>query len=222
MPENSSSGAASGTSVSLIPVQRAIPSFKEEITILVDCGYLVLQTRGDNSHISLDTLSFYQHAAVSQPTGSHGQSPLGSSKIVSDSASWRIKTPSMQLEHLVFSTQGTHGYPLLTVPLISRYICQNRVVLTGNNSTQLVLDRFELQRLTHRPVKDQIPSHGRVVSFNVEQQSNKNEQHNNNKDDETEIANENRPAPLISSQPSARRQARDTTIFYKSPLMAGE
>lgn len=148
--EQASNGGGPVARVSLMSAQRANRVFAEEITIQVSCGYLVLRLRGNGTYLVLVGIAFYQDgdAVASRTTTAlrrQQQAPPPQKQI--------NPTPSMRSEHLVFSTwpQAESGanqeLPLIFMPSYSRYFCQSRVVLTGNNSVQLVLERFELMRL---------------------------------------------------------------------------
>lgn len=137
-----SAAGISGATSLFLPIHR-LPnrSFREEITIVADCGYLVLNTHVDGSFLTLETISFYQN-----PDGLV-QLPItelrkGSARILAQNRS----------DHLIFSTEGTENSPLFTIPSLSQYTCRNRICLTGNNSVQLILERFELLRLAPYPL----------------------------------------------------------------------
>lgn len=143
-PGQASSNNNAFTSL-LVPIQNQNRPFKEEIIILVDCGYLVLETYGDGAFLSLNTISFHQN--IKPPS------------VINEERSGKSFIDTESQGHLVFSSSSSNNsstpssssnnVPLLTIPLISRYICENRVILNGSQSIQLVLDRFELQRLTY-------------------------------------------------------------------------
>lgn len=124
--------------------------FKEEIIVQLDCGYLVFKIKLDYAYqILLEAISFYQDADVSS---SHQTTAPRASK--SNKRNTASRPASIQqTEHLVFSTEtgAPNTSPLIVMPLYSRYICQNRIVLTGSNSIQLVIDRFEFGRLITVP-----------------------------------------------------------------------
>lgn len=143
-----SEGDAPSPNLRYAPLLRLTIPFKEEIIVRVKCGYLVLQIHGDGFHLTLDSLSFYQDPDVfsNNNNNSHFQ-PLDVPQ--------RATNPQIESEHQVFSSEPVNVVsPLLMMPLTSRYTCQNRVVLTGNNSVQLVLDKFELQRLAFSPSRE--------------------------------------------------------------------
>lgn len=119
------------------PLHRVWRSFREELVLFNECGYLVLKVSAHGLYLNLDSLAFYQN----------DDEPV-TAKVTNRGQVSKIILQQMRSEHLVFSTEGTQHSPLLKMPLQARYLCQNRIVLTGNNSVQLVLDRFELQRLT--------------------------------------------------------------------------
>lgn len=115
---------------------------EEEIIILVDCGYLIIEVLNDGMFLLVNSISFYKSSNPSSGSYSekfylHRQTHLP-----------LIKTT----EHLIFavdkSGSGERTLPLLIMPIRSRYICQNRIVLSGNNSVQLVLDEFEMKRVS--------------------------------------------------------------------------
>lgn len=225
-----SSRATGMTSMYLMPSQKAYSSFKEEITILVECGYLELHIRGNGSYLSLERLSFYRDAdhhhnmpqqQQQQPTEPYPRSNGNNNKQPTQKLPIRIKPPSSwnHPEHLVFSTYGTHNSPLLTIPLISRYKCLNRITLTGNNSVQLNLDRFDLQRLTVPSTKKStIVADSSFSPTSMDSLPEKIDTTNNGgtTTDSDELV-EKVPKSL-----SIHRAIRDTTILYKSPLVIGK
>lgn len=127
---------------------------EEEMFILVECGYLIIEVLNDGMFLLLKSISFYKSPNL--PNGSDG-SNLGKSFLHRQTDLHLIKT----IEHLVFATDystigevashqvtASQGLPLLIMPIRSRYICQNRIVLIGNNSVQLILDEFEMKRVS--------------------------------------------------------------------------
>lgn len=136
-PLNCSVTGDCGTGTDLTGLyQKQIRSFREEIIVFVDCGYLVLRTRVLGPYMSLESLSFYRTTV-----------PAVSSKSVSKSSRKFVKIVSqMQPQDLIFSTDGTKNHPLFFAPLVFIYTCSNRIELTGNNSVKLVLEKFEIQR----------------------------------------------------------------------------
>lgn len=119
--------------------QRSDIPFEEKITLLAECGYLVLRLQINGLYFSLKSISFYRNLdAVSQDPLQNRRSRQPSRAI-----------PPMQSENLVFSNEGTQNYPLFVMPITSGYSCQNRIVLMGKNSVQLELSRFELRRLEY-------------------------------------------------------------------------
>lgn len=142
-----SDGSVPSSNMRYSPLLRLTFPFKEEIIIRVKCGYLVLQIHGDGFHLTLNSLSFYQDPTVRR-TQERDRNSKNSREIL----------PQMESEHLVFSSEPVSAAsPLLMIPLTSRFTCQNRVVLSGNNSVQLVLDKFELQRLAFSPSRNSDP-----------------------------------------------------------------
>jgi len=119
-------------------------NFREELVIFVDCGYLILQLVTDGSFLTLEAISFYQRADIASQIDMAEGDPRDALPVV----------PSRRPEHLVFTSKGSKNYPLFTIPLTSRYVCRNRIELVANNSIQLVLDRFELQRLSYLSAMD--------------------------------------------------------------------
>lgn len=143
LPGNCSTNFKSGN-LYLQPIQKPGRLFEEKITLHAECGYLVLQLQGNGIYLVLKSISFYRNLdAVSQ-------APVPGKKNRPQSRA----IPLMLSEHLVFSNEGTQSYPLLVFLLSSRYICQDRIVLTGKNSVQLELTRFELQRITHPMLRE--------------------------------------------------------------------
>lgn len=104
---------------------RMLPAFLEELTISVDCGYIVLRLRSSRDFLLLESIAFYVH------TMRHDRSSA--------------------LE-LVYKSKSSVSSPLFIMPIGYKYECLNRIVLMGiplgNTSTQLYLERFELQRLS--------------------------------------------------------------------------
>lgn len=126
---------------------RTITPFQEEITISVDCGYLLLKFVSQGFYLKLVNISFYQNPELPEIN----RFPYKSMK--SDKGFSR-SIPKMSQELLVFSPKNTNitqNNPLLIAPLVSRFVCQNRVVLDGFNEVKLVTDRFELLRLLYIP-----------------------------------------------------------------------
>lgn len=136
LPGNCSTNLKSGN---LLLQQRPDRSFEEKITLLVECGYLVLQMQSNGMYLVLKSISFYRNLDAVSPVSLSGRKNRTLLRTI----------PLMQSEHLVFSNEGTQNYPLLKLPLTSRYTCLDRIVLTGKNSVQLELNRFELQRLAN-------------------------------------------------------------------------
>lgn len=225
---NGESGSGSGSSqatmmsASLVSQERAQRPFYEELTIQVDCGYLLLRLRGDGHVLLLDEIAFYQDDDIallpvrdnngkqkfvaSAPAGtgttgrgSKGVRPAAPSRSPSlpqspTPATMRPGTPSMQWRHLVYSS-AARSSPLIVMPIYSRYVCQDRIILAGNNTVELVLERFELKRLTNEPADYSLQTPP-TTSAPFERDL------------------------FIDSRP--RRQARATTIIYKSPINGGE
>lgn len=148
-PDNSEKAI---TSVSLMSAKRANRAFTEEIVIQVECGYLMLQLRVDGTYLALQRISFYQEDNMSIPDRMADAEFDAAGRIVQKSRKERPWTDlNLFWQRLVFtSTNGTDksSNPLIVMPAFSRYLCQNRIVLTGNNSVQMVIERFELQRIT--------------------------------------------------------------------------
>jgi len=192
--------------VSLMSVQRANRTFNEEITIQVSCGYLVLQLRGDGTYLSLEAISFYQdgNAAGTRTSAEEQRANLA---------------PTMQSKHLVFTTEGQSGLsPLIVMPTFSRYICQNRIVLTGNNSVQLVVSRFELKRLTNEPVMQ-----SQAVTPFLEGEATSGEQLQQQQQQQQQQLQDMRNTGRDTFVDTRlRRDARATTILYKNPVTAGK
>lgn len=133
------------------PLRTVIP-FQEEITISVECGYLILKFVSQGYYLKLETLSFYQNSGNSETHSPNQRSNY------QDRGFYRSK-PKMSNEHLVFSPKNTsQNPPLLITPLVSRFVCQNRVVLNGFNEVQFVTDKFELLRLLYTPSLMPLPS----------------------------------------------------------------
>lgn len=131
LPLNCSIKSASGLAeyVGLLSINLKMrPIFREEILIFVNCGYLKLVILSDLEVMSLESISFYQYSQINP-------FELGLNKMIS-------------FTHLIFTTNSSNTAPLLLMPVDSRYVCNYRVVLTGNNKIQLVLHKFELQRLS--------------------------------------------------------------------------
>lgn len=114
----------------ILPIKpKVLKSFFEEIYLYVDCGYLKLRLKSNGYYLALQSIEFH----------------LSSVDVVESD------TPNSSKERthheLFYSTQGSDNSPLLILPFSSRYICENRIILTSNNSIQLVMDKFLIQRL---------------------------------------------------------------------------
>lgn len=238
------------TSISLLPNQIVSGyTFDEEITILVECGYLRLKLSGDGSHVSLNSISLYQNADLDEQ---HWQDSdgftTGKSKRLSKlakSAQFATdrtimldarETPMMLHKHQVFSSEPVHKAPLLSMPLISRYTCRHRIVLNGSNLVQFVLERFELQRLiTSQPSwsssSSSAPNTNSYRRTNPRASSSlfitEDNHHEVDLEDpqvasrrEFELAQEKVHSARLMN--SGFRIRRDTTILYKSPVLAGK
>ena len=180
-------GAGSVANVSLLPAGRSRRPFREQLSILVDCGHLLLRTRSDGSYLALESISFAQGAesagsSPGPPEGEQGQ------------------------QQVVFSSSGPG--PLLLMPLVSRFVCQSRVQLASSgNGTQLVLDRFELQRLVGQPPPE-ASSAGAAASSSSSAS--------------LQPATGAPDQQVGDGPPALLRSARDTTILFKAPVEFGE
>lgn len=123
---------------------RMIAPFQEEITISVDCGYILLKLVSQGFYLKLENISVYQDLEPPE-TRPAIQKRIGKG--------FSRSIPRISADDLVFSPKNTTGLnnPLLIVPLVSRFVCQNRVILDGFNQVKLVTDRFELLRLLYTP-----------------------------------------------------------------------
>lgn len=122
------------------PLKTNTP-LREEITIAIECGYVVLNLRSQGSSLRLDDLSFYQSVVTPGTQMPFVKTNRGIARTI----------PQLTPEHLVFTTRDTGSSPLIVTPLVSRFVCHNRVVLKGNNSVEFVSDRLELVRLLYAP-----------------------------------------------------------------------
>lgn len=152
-PKNCSLTSISGDGAT--GLLRTIVPFQEEIIISVECGYLILKFVSQGYYLKLENISFYQNSRKPENARSSNQRSNPQLRGVSRSI------PKMSHEHLVFSPKNTsQNLPLLITPLVSRFVCQNRVVLDGFNEVQFVTDRFELSRLLYAPSLMPLPSQG--------------------------------------------------------------
>lgn len=186
-------------SASLVSQERASRPFFEELTVQVDCGFLVLRLRGDGTYLVLDDIGFYKDRNVAS---------LDAALRGKDKTASRTKKPYARLPappvaeatNLIFlsspssANQTGAKSPLIVMPTNSRYVCHNRVVLTGANSVQLVLERFELKRLTNEP--------DNYLARTAERDPYERD-------------------PYVEGRPR-RDVAGATTIIYKNPMNAGE
>lgn len=261
---------AASASIALLPNQLAADhSFDEEITFLVECGYLTLKLTGDDAHIALNSISFHQNpnltderprdkrrryqdsmignakGVLSSATGPADGVQLSALTVPESGPAGLAKEDSTMVlnRHQVFSSEAVHKAPLLIMPLISRYSCQNRIVLNGSNLVQIVLERFELQRLMTNPPTGSSSAQPSITTGAYRQRTNTrasslrvtegNYMFNTGEDDNFNNAlspdrdfgltpqEKVHKARLIAGQ-RTRRSPGDTTILYKRPLLAGK
>lgn len=198
-----SNSGVSSSSLRYSPLLKLTFPFREEIVIRVSCGYLVLQIHGDGFRLNLDSLSIYQDPSVAQEPGRKRTHEIVPVHLAS----------STESEHLIFSSElaSSVAAPLLSLPLTSRYVCQNRVVLTGNNSIQLELDRFELQRLAFTT-----GAQGKSETYNNQHQSGSVAAVSKNTAVRQPIMAE-KNASIRSKRSVRRRLARDAHVETKLP-----
>lgn len=134
--------------------------FREELTVQLNCGYLVFKMKLDYLYqLQLEAISFFQGGDENSPhqTRRATAAKAAVQKATSNKSTGQIwlKATPMRAEQLIFTTNTSNPdpTPLVSMPLHSRYICNNRIVLTGNNSIQLIIDRFEFNRLVSAPIE---------------------------------------------------------------------
>lgn len=221
--DSAQTSGSSSTPMQTMPLHWIDRSFRDEIIILVDCGFLVLRTEGDGSRLNLVSISFYQNGDSSTRPTFKKLSRAGPSSMANS-------------EHLVFSTDNTTAttgstnkdpeystnqqQPLISMPISSRYLCQNRIVLTATNQVQLVLDRFELQRLSLPPIRQVIVADGRSYDSSIRipilHRTHSKQTATSAPVTATEIDEANTTTAGSRSVGLRRRQSRDVTMARKS------
>lgn len=120
---------------------------EEEVTLLVDCGYLIVEIINDGMFVALKSISFYQSANRTRKNDVSIRNPYLNAIKKPELLVFATNT-SCSLARMKLGQQVPACFPLLIMPIRSRYICQNRILLAGNNSVQLVLDEFEFKRIS--------------------------------------------------------------------------
>lgn len=103
----------------ILPVRpKAQQIFNEQIIVAVDCGFLNLNLLSDGYSLALNSISLHLDPDTEQRPN----------------------------ENVLFASRSSRYNPLLKMPIDYKYECFDRVVLEGNSSIQLFLERFELER----------------------------------------------------------------------------
>jgi len=171
----------------------------EQLTIQLDCGYLVLdllasEAAGGVRQVELMSVSFYENWG-------------GNMSTLASPFDWR--------RHLVFSTNNSG--PLIRMPQFSRYTCEHRVRLADRSrpGLSLVLDRFELQRLAPQ-VSAAEPASEQELASGFERMPVGGEARGRPRN-----SRQARGAPLVRARRSSQHSG-GTVILYKSPIVGGE
>lgn len=211
-----SGGTASATlaSLALSPNARA-EQLLEQLTIQVDCGYLVLDLLADpaasGAQLELISISFYQNWG-------------GNVTTLASPFDWR--------KHMVFTSNNLG--PLIRMPQFSRYICAHRIELAsqGQASVRLVLERFELQRLARQlaasaPAHEVELAHGfeKLLAFGQQQEArahNAQQQQQQSEEKQWSSSAPSRSSDESDPMTSRVRRHSNTVILYKNPIVGGE